>query len=397
MLHQFLESNRAELIERCRAKVARRSAPRPTVNEMEHGIPLFLGQLIETLRNEQRPDSPDSRRAPAHPRLTETEEPTALTRTAQKHGQELLEHGFTVDQVVHDYGDLCQAVTELASELDTPVSADEFQTLNMCLDNAIAAAVGEFDRERDQLVVESGNRALSERLGFLAHELRNSLGTAMLAVAVIKRGDAGMNGATAGVLDRSLVALRNLIDRTLTDVRLGSGVLMQLEFVAVDRFIEQVQVAANLEARVKGCEFTASPVEAGLTIKIDRELLTSALANLLQNAFKFTRPHSHVALRAFAADSRVLIEVEDRSGGLSEGKAEAIFQSFEQHNADRSGLGLGLSIARRAVEANGGVLRVRNIPGIGCVFTVDLPRCYAATAADGKNASSGPGSNVLLH
>jgi signal transduction histidine kinase len=95
---------------------------------------------------------------------------------------------------------------------------------------------------------------------------------------------------------------------------------------------------------------------------------------VLQNAFKFTRPHSHVSLRTYATGDRVLIEVQDECGGLPEGKAEAMFGKFEQHHGDRSGLGLGLSIARRAVEASGGKLGVRDLPGVGCVFTIDLPR-----------------------
>jgi hypothetical protein len=70
----------------------------------------------------------------------------------------------------------------------------------------------------------------------------------------------------------------------------------------------------------------------------------------------------------------VLIEVEDECGGLPEGKVESMFQSFEQLDQDRTGLGLGLSISRRAIEACGGTLTVRDVPGIGCVFTIDLPR-----------------------
>src|SRR5512140_2603812 len=118
MLYQFLEVNRAVLIERCREKVARRSSPEPTIAEMEHGIPLFLTQLIETLRNEQ--PTPESRSvapvAPPGPAIQDV--PGELASSAAEHGGNLLRRGFTVDQVVHDYGDLCQAVTELAIEQD---------------------------------------------------------------------------------------------------------------------------------------------------------------------------------------------------------------------------------------------------------------------------------------
>jgi signal transduction histidine kinase len=368
VLHDFLETNHAELIEKCRAKVAQRTAPRATPKEMEHGIPLFLGQLIETLRIEQA----------AHP--ADEALPSAMIAAATKHGHQSREEGYTVDQVVHGYGDLCQAITELAIEDKAPVSSEDFRTLNRCLDDAIASAVTEFTREREALISESASRATSERLGFLAHELRNFLNTAILSFAAIRSGSVAVNGATAGVLDRSLIGLRDLIDHALADVRLEAGMPTRLEHVAVDRFIAEVQLSAALGARAKGCSFTVSPVERGLEVHTDRQMLSSSVSNLLQNAFKFTRSHSHVTLRAYGRGERVLIEVEDECGGLPAGKERTLFTSFQQHGADRSGLGLGLSISRRAVEACGGTLGVRDMPGLGCVFTIDLPRVAAAGA-----------------
>lgn len=373
MLHEFLNTNHAELVERCRAKVALRSAPEPTVAEMEHGIPLFLTQLIETLRLEQLPDG--SKAAPPLAGDPATRDvPGELASSATQHGRELLRRGFTVDQVVHDYGDLCQAVTELATEQKAPICPDEFRILNRCLDDAIADAVIEYGLQRDQVMFEISSRAMSERLGFLAHELRNLLNTAVLSFAAMKAGTVGTSGATAGVLDRSLTGLRDLVDRLLVDVRLGAGMPSNLEYVAVDGLIAEVQVASSLEAKAKRCRFTVCPVEAGLAVQADRTMLQSAISNLLQNAFKFTRAHSHVTLRAYADGERVRIEVEDQCGGLPPGKAEAMFAAFGQQHADRTGLGLGLSISRQAVEASGGMLGVRDVPGTGCVFTIDLPR-----------------------
>src|SRR6185436_12240445 len=150
MLHEFIEVNRAEIVGRCRAKVVTRSLPPPTKSEIEHGVPVFLDQLQDQLRLG----------------LTSTPE---ISRTAILHGHDLLLQGFTVSQVVHDYGDVCQAITELAVELNAPISADDFRTLNRCLDDAIAGAVTEFGRQQNQTTVE-GETA---RAGFLAHEVRN--------------------------------------------------------------------------------------------------------------------------------------------------------------------------------------------------------------------------------
>jgi len=363
MLHEFLKNNREELVSRCCAKVIKRTAPEPTVAELEHGIPLFLDQLIDTLRSEL-----------GAPREGSSQLPPEIGASAGKHGNELLRKGFSVDQVVHGYGDLCQAVTELAAEKDAPVSVDEFRTFNRCLDNAIADAVTEFGRQRDKLISAEGAQAMNERLGSLAHELRNLLNAAILAFDAIKAGNVAVTGATGGVLDRSLLGLRNVIDRSLADVRLSAGLEAQPGTINVSDFLQDLQVSAGLDAKAREIAFKISPIDKALTVDADRQMLGSAVSNLLQNAFKFSRSNGNVTLSVRAAGARILIEVADECGGLPDGKAEELFQPFQQRSKNRSGLGLGLSISRRAVEANGGTLTVRNVPGNGCVFTIDLPR-----------------------
>jgi hypothetical protein len=101
--------------------------------------------------------------------------------------------GLTVGQVVHDYGSICQSVTELADERDVAITADEFQTLNRCLDDAIAEAVTHYEQQRDRTVGGSG----VAHLGFLAHEMRNLLSTSMLTFEALSRGNVGVHGAPA--------------------------------------------------------------------------------------------------------------------------------------------------------------------------------------------------------
>jgi len=133
----------------------------------------------------------------------------------------------------------------------------------------------------------------------------------------------------------------------------------------------------DLRTLARECRFTVSPADENLEVYVDREMLAAAVGNLLQNAFKFTRPQGRVSLRTLATQKRVLIEVEDECGGLPAGKAEELFRPFEQRSDNREGLGLGLHICHRSVEASGGVMRVRALPGKGCVFTIDLPRLPA--------------------
>src|SRR5687767_10460300 len=121
-LEEFIEINRGELIKRCRTKVSTRSPPPATRIEDDYGVPLLLDQVVNELR---------------HGRSAIDE----ITKSATRHGNVLLREGFTVGQVVHGYGDVCQAVTELAVELEAPISAHDFRTLNRCLDDAIAGAV----------------------------------------------------------------------------------------------------------------------------------------------------------------------------------------------------------------------------------------------------------------
>ena len=375
MLYEFLDRNRDALLARCREKVAKRPARRPTEQELKYGIPLFLDQLIEALRVQESAGPGQAGKVSFALSATRpTPSPTEIGRTAARHGNELLRTGFTLDQVVHDYGDLCQAATEMAVEQGTTVTADEFRLLNGCLDEAIADAITEFGRQRDQLMSDEMTRNMNERLGYFAHELRNLITNAILAVATITKGTVGLSGATGALLDRALIGLRDLVDRTLVEVRLTGGIAERRERINVAQFIGDVQVAPALEASARNLEFIVAPIADGLVIEGDRQILASAVANLLQNALKFTRPHGRVSLAAHPEIDRILIEVQDECGGLPEGKAEQMFRPFEQLGAERTGVGLGLPLSRRGVEANGGKLYVRSLPGVGCVFTVDLPR-----------------------
>src|SRR5688572_5326763 len=192
-MRNFLTNNRDELISRCKSKVARRPRRAATEQQLANGIPLFLDQLIQTFAAEDDGKPADSIRISGSSG-GDSQALSEMGVSATAHGKELLKLGYTVDQVVHDYGDLCQAITDLAFERDAPFAVGEFRTLNRCLDNAIADAVTEFSAQRDaQLSIEqiAGEK---QRLGFLVHELRNSLGTATLAVRALELGNMTISG-----------------------------------------------------------------------------------------------------------------------------------------------------------------------------------------------------------
>ena len=371
MMHAFLTNNRDALIKRCKHKVAQRPKRAATDVQLANGVPLFLDQLTRTLEAEEAGEAAEGLKISGSAG-GDTNALSEIGLGATAHGKELLILGYTVDQVVHDYGDLCQAITDLAFERDAPFAIEEFRTLNRCLDNAIADAVTAFSSQRDAALVREQHAEANERVGFLVHELRNALGTATLACSALELGGMTMNGATGAVLRRSLGALTTLIDRSLDEVR--SGTPAHRRTFALAALIDDAQHAAQLDATARGCTLSVSKVDAGLMIRGNRELLLAALANLLQNAFKFTHAHTEVRLHVWTSGDRVLIEVIDHCGGLPAGGAEHMFTPFHQRKDDKSGLGLGLSIARQSIEADAGTLSVRDLPGTGCVFTISLPR-----------------------
>jgi hypothetical protein len=181
-LDQFIDRNVDELVRRCRVKVAKRESPPSSEAEIDGGVRLFLSQLSDVLRRG----------------LSENSE---ITQGATRQGHDLLLRGFTISQVVHGYGDVCQSITDLAVETDAPISTDDFRTLNRCLDDAIAGAVTEFSREQD--LARDGE----------SHEMRALLRTATTAFGVLRTGNVGVGGSTGALIARSLRAMEALLNR----------------------------------------------------------------------------------------------------------------------------------------------------------------------------------------
>jgi signal transduction histidine kinase len=350
VLFEFIAANRDALIDLTRTKIAKRLSPKVTEVELMSGVPLFLDQLVDALR------------LPLHS-PTET-----IDRGAALHGAALLGLGYTVAQVVHDYGDICQAVTELADARRATITVEEFQILNGCLDNAIAESVTEYARLREQSMIDGE----TERSGAFAHELRNRLAVAQIAFNMIQRGRAPIAGSVASVVTRNLHGMTTLINRSLVEVRVDAG-SMRRQRVPLHKLIGDAEIDGTIEAGMHGVSLTVLPTDPTIEVDADPQILAGAVANILQNAYKFTRAGGGVTLRTSVVADRVEIQVEDGCGGLPPNMAKELFTAFQQHGANRSGLGLGLFVSRKGVEACDGVIRVRDLPGSGCVFTIDLP------------------------
>lgn len=250
---------------------------------------------------------------------------------------------------------------------------------------AIAEAVTEFSRIQRETIA----RDEVQRLGALAHELRNALANATTAFQLIETGVVGCKGSTSRVLVHAHARMTEIIDRSLAEVRLqGESQIQQSRCRLVD-LVGEVESTATFESRPKFISLREVPAE--LMVTVDRHLLLSAISNLVQNAIKFSHEGATVIVRARRAGERILVDVVDQCGGLPRGTADELFKPFTQKSKNRSGLGLGLAICQRAVKLNGGNISVRDMPGRGCVFTIDLP----ATELDSYGATSeGPAEGI---
>jgi signal transduction histidine kinase len=361
MLYDFIIVHRDLIIERARLRVRQRPLAKSVDSKLEHGVPLFLTQLAGALAPTASLGMLQlSAAADAHKTITDS---------ATLHGHDLLRNGFTMAQVVHGYGDVCQVVTELCAETNAAISVADFQVFNRCLDDAIAGAVTAYGRQRECDLAYQG----TERLGVFTHEVRALLNTAIISFDVIKKGMVGLTGSTGAIHARSLAGLGALVERSLAEVRLAAGV-PSLERVLIGELMEELEVSALMQAEGHGVHLTVSTLDGDVAIDADRQLLASAVSNLLQNAFKYTRPGGHVSLATRATTDRVAIDVRDECGGLPAGKAEELFRPLTRGSSDQRGLGLGLSVALSATCANSGELRVSDVPGTGCVFSIELPR-----------------------
>lgn len=347
-LERLISTRREEVLARCLGTLRTRR-PGRTDEELLAGLPTFVDELLAALR--------DPERAPPEPIELGSEEAKAA---ASKHGAARKAAGFTLEDVVHDYGLVCDVIGALAVEARTPLDAREVQVMNRLVDGCIAVALTQFRADEQS--------AHSVQLGSFAHEVRNAVNTASMALRLVRSGQVGIQGKTADVLERCLAQISALVAEALGDAQLSRGARPERVPVRLATFLEQIVESTPRERGIAIRLTSAVDVE----LEADPRLLTSAVTNLLQNAVKFTRDGETVLVRLSADEGAIAIEVEDRCGGM-EGDTERVFQPYVQRRPDARGTGLGLQIARRAVESHGGTLTVRDLPGVGCVFVVRLP------------------------
>ncbi len=359
-LHSVLSAKRDEVMLYWKGQVSGTLAPEamPALELVDH-LPEFLEQILDALAEEAGLPSTD---LPQHL-------PAELSTTAAGHGEQRLRLGFSLDSVVREYGALRDAIVETARAAGEPITFGEMQTIFDCMIDGIAHAVSEYTRQRDAELLRQAN----EHFAFIAHEFRNPLSAATMAFQHLQlKGQLAPEGRAVRALERGLQRTSELVNQTLQMARVASGVELRKQWTTLGSVFEDVELGAIPEAESKGIELKVV-LEADERVHLDVRLVRSALGNLLRNAVKYTHAGGAVELRGSVANGRAVIEVEDRCGGLEPGKVEKAFAPFVRLDESQSGFGLGLAIAKQAVDAHGGSIRVQNLPGKGCIFVLDLP------------------------
>jgi signal transduction histidine kinase len=355
-LHEVLAAKRDEVMRRWKANVQGTIAPeamRPF--ELVNHLPTFLDEIISALREDAG--------LPPHGLSPEQ------SSTAAGHGQQRLRLGFSLDAIVREYGALRDAIVATGRDAGVQITFRELHVLSDAMTAGIAHAVTEYTHQRDAELLRLAN----EHFAFVAHELRNPLSSATMALQSLKsKGQIPSEGRSAVALERALRSMSELIDHTLNVARIASGIELRRQPTMLRALLEEAEMGALSDAEEKGVELRLT-IEGDERIELDRRLASSALGNLVRNGVKYSHVGGVVEVRGSVSNGRVVIEIEDCCGGLPPGKVEEAFAPFVRFDERQSGFGLGLAIAKQAVDAHGGNIRVQNLPGKGCIFVLELP------------------------
>ena len=350
--------------------------------------------------------------------------------SAREHGEQRWENGWSLTELVRDYQLLRIVLLEYLDEtLERPLRCREVMAVGLALDEAIAASVARYvsnreehirqidrkyaeqDKRREETRLQREAEALQEEirrkdefLATLGHELRNPLAPIRNAVHVLRlrEPDTQTLQWAKAVVDRQVRHMTGLVDELLDVTRINRGKI-QLHRGPLD-LREMIQTVAA------DCTGLA---EARLTLDLhlppqpvlllgDALRLTQVLANLLNNAVKFTDPGGRVTitLSADAMEGRALVTVQDTGIGIEPEVLPHIFETFSQskRSIDRSrgGLGLGLALVKGLVELHGGKVQAASAgSGQGSTFAFWLP-IEQAVPAPPKPAPENPPNTKSL-
>ena len=356
-LTTLLAGRRSEILDRWTRHIQREHADKElSRGELRDHLPSFFNEVLSALRNQEEAAAPTATASGENP-------------SASAHGTQRLRDGFDLVEVIREYEILTECILSEVESAGANISISAFRRLQRLLNAGRADAVAAYIRRRDADFAEAHSR----HIAFIAHELRNPLMTAFMAVNVLQKTAPDGAERELKLLVRNLGALRDLIDEALITDRLSGPLPLNREALDLRVLLEEAVNDTRLTATHRQIELVLE-APATLPFRGDGRVLRSAVSNLLGNAIKFTHEGESVTVRAFERPAWIAIEIEDRCGGLPQGNPEELFKPFVQRGSDRTGFGLGLAIVEQSIEAHGGRVTARSLPGKGCVFSLELPQ-----------------------
>jgi signal transduction histidine kinase len=350
MLHEIIEKSRDQILGHCERELVELRPDRPPME-----IASLLLEFIDEVRRALLADSGGATTSPLPGR----------SESSARLGALRFQEGDQPMELVNYYGIGCDAICEVAASATTSVTPRELQVLNRCVDAAMAEAIRQYWMRANEAV----HQRKLEEFGEAVHEMRNALSSALMGFDLITMGKAPVAGKTSELVKRNLGQLKELLAHSLVAVRLRTSARsLQPEQTRLGPFLRELVEAIPRERNVE----VDVEVDQSIELSLDPKVMGSAVTNLVQNGIKFSREGGRVTVKGYERDGRIVIAVEDECGGLPAHQVDALFQPFVQAGSDRSGIGLGLSIARQSVEAHGGTIAARNTAQ-GCVFTLELP------------------------
>ena len=260
-------------------------------------------------------------------------------------------------------------VLVVCSETTQHVMAERQLSESMARYRELAAQLGESNRQKDEF------------LATLAHELRNPLAPIRTALELLKLAPADSDVATAsrGVMERQVTQVVRLIDDLLDLSRVSRGLIeLRKARVPLARLLEDALETSRPVIEQAGHTLAIAAPDPALVLEVDPTRVIQVLANLLNNAAKFTPRGGHIELTSMQEGADVVVSVRDNGVGISPALLERIFEMFTQvgrtHAHTGGGLGIGLTLVRRLVEMHGGRVEARSAgPNTGSEFLVRLP------------------------
>jgi signal transduction histidine kinase len=362
--YTFLVKNREEILAYARKMAKDSTILTPTKSELEYGIPLFFDQFTSSIKWT----------TDVHGRFDEH-----MRLSASNYGTQIFDLGFTISQIVQSYGTICESILTVAKEHHQKFQPQDHLLMNVWLDEAIASAASGFDIAKTDKIEEEYTYKFKKiedthavQIGELVHELRRELARAILTFDILKMGKVGIQSRTSHVLEGSLHGLRKIIDLTVAQVLLKVKYELNIQNIRLAELLDETVFTLKGLADKKEikliCQADHSVQFAG-----DRQLLDSAIENIVENAIKYSKTKGIVQVKGMKDKDRIKIEVTDECGGMPEDKIEHILEPFTRGSASEGGMGLGLSITSQALKKHGGHIFLNNIPGKGCIFTLEIP------------------------